>query len=478
MRIKRELQISATMTIGFAIVAVITLFVTSGQANRAVLRGNQAVWIVRTVFELNYLVNDYLLHPGERSMVQWQLQHNAVRSQLAKAMFISPQEQDLLRSLQEENKALRNTFTELLAPSLSSVAQEVLLAQILTMSRSMVGDASNLAKLAFEEQEKTRNSANMILFSVLVALTAVSIIVAFLLYRSIARSLTELQKGTEKIAAGYLDYQIDIKNHDELWQVARSFNTMVLRIKEQDHAKTDFISIASHQLRTPISALNWVIEELQFTSQNLNSKQQRYVKDLSAMSKRLIEIVEDLLDFSRLELKTSAIVEKHEIEIPDFIEEFTKEMEVYAVSNKHSIILNKGIGEPLIIEINKKAFYNVLQNILSNAIDYSPENTAVTINLEKTETRSAEGSGEASSFVKISISNKGPAIPKDEKPHIFERFYRGESARKIKQEGTGLGLFIVKKIIEEEGGKVGFESEEGKDTVFWFTIPLKVINKS
>ncbi len=237
--------------------------------------------------------------------------------------------------------------------------------------------------------------------------------------------------------------------------------------KEIDRAKSEFISIASHQLRTPVSALNWLTEALQFTSQNFNPKQTVYLRDLSSMTKRLVALVEDLLNFSRLELKSATTTEKHKIEIPAFIEEFTKDMETYAVSKKHSLVLNNEITEPIIIEINKKALYNILQNLTSNAINYSPENTAVTTNLEKTD-----------DSIKISISNKGSVIPKEEQPRLFERFYRGESAKKIKTEGTGLGLYIVKAEIEAIGGKVGFESVEGKDTMFWFTIPLKVTNKS
>ena len=238
-------------------------------------------------------------------------------------------------------------------------------------------------------------------------------------------------------------------------------------IEKANRAKTEFISIASHQLRTPVSALNWVTEALQFSDQNFTPKQQGYLKDLSMMVKRLIELVEDLLDFSRIQLKNPVVMEKHKIEIPGFIEEFIKEMDIYAAAKQHKIILKNEITEPLIIEANKRLFYNVLQNILSNAIDYSPENTAATINLEKID-----------NFIKISISNKGPIIPKDEKPHIFERFYRGESAKKMKITGTGLGLYVAKATVEELGGKIDFESVEGKDTMFWFTIPLKLNNKN
>jgi PAS domain S-box-containing protein len=239
----------------------------------------------------------------------------------------------------------------------------------------------------------------------------------------------------------------------------------ITKEKEIERKKTEFVSIASHQLRTPVSALNWLAEGLQFNSQNLTQKQQGYIKDISSQAKRLTELIEDLLDFSRIELKTST-QEKHQIEISSFINKLIKELGPYVTSKKHSVMLNVKVTGPLTIEINEKSLYNMFQNLISNAVDYSPENTEVTVNLERVD-----------DFIKASVSNKGPAIPDDEKPRIFERFYRGESVRKMKQEGTGLGLYVVKLVAEELGGKVGFESEKGKDTVFWFTIPIKLINK-
>lgn len=235
----------------------------------------------------------------------------------------------------------------------------------------------------------------------------------------------------------------------------------ITAIKEIDIAKTEFISIASHQLKTPVAGLNWITETLDLTSKNMTVQQKGYVKDLSTLAQRLNELTDDLLNLSRIEIKSSVITEKQPVEFIGYTEKFVKEIELYAVTKKHSIIFNNTITGSLMIELNKKALYNVLQNLTANAINYSLENTAVTINLDKEK-----------DFVKILISNKGPAIPEEEKLHLFTKFYRGESAKKLKVEGTGLGLYICKKIIEEMGGGIGFESEKGKDTVFWFTVPV------
>lgn len=270
------------------------------------------------------------------------------------------------------------------------------------------------------------------------------------------------------------------KNQEEYWAFARispivdTKDTLtgfvaseedITAIKEIDIAKTEFISIASHQLKTPVAGLSWVTEALDLTSKNMTVQQKGYIKDLATLAQRLSELIEDLLNLSRIEIKSSVITEKQPVEFIEYIEKFVKEIGLYAVTKQHSIIFNNKITGPLMIELNKKALYNVLQNLTSNAINYSPENTAVTINLDQEK-----------DFVKILISNKGPTIPEEEKMHLFTKFYRGESAKKLKSEGTGLGLYICKKILEEMGGSIGFESEKGKDTVFWFTVPIKQTN--
>lgn len=227
-----------------------------------------------------------------------------------------------------------------------------------------------------------------------------------------------------------------------------------------DIGKTALASIASHQLRTPVSGLNWLIEALQRSQDNFNEKQKQYLSDLSTLTKRLLDIIEDLLDPNRTELKT-AISRKEKINLVEFLEEFTKEIKNYADYKKHGIVLHQNNETGLVVELDKRALYNILQNLVSNAVDYSAPHTDVTIDIAQDE-----------NFAKILISNKGPTIAKNEQPRMFEKFYRGETAKQLKTKGTGLGLYIVKLLAEEAGGKAGFESEVGKDTVFWFTLPI------
>lgn len=234
----------------------------------------------------------------------------------------------------------------------------------------------------------------------------------------------------------------------------------ITKEKELDKARSEFISIASHQLRTPVSALNWITESLRGSLRGLNEKQKEYFDDFSISTNRLVKLVEDLLNVSRIEMGTLKLDTK-EVVLADFIDDFMKSMKPFADLKKHKLVLKNLSGTGLSVIIDPKVIYDILQNLVSNAIDYSPQSTVVTIILE-----------EDGDYGKISVTNKGPVITEEEQSHLFQKFYRSETGKKMKQEGTGLGLYIVKSLVENSGGKVGFISQKSKETVFWFTIPL------
>lgn len=234
----------------------------------------------------------------------------------------------------------------------------------------------------------------------------------------------------------------------------------VTREIEIDEAKTSFISIAAHQLRTPVSGMNWLIEALySLDSQTLSPQQKKYVKDLAVFSRRLSVLIEDLLKFSRIELKTGA-TKKQRVKFPELVEESIRELKAYADSKKHAVILDSMVSGPLVVEADEEAIHTALQNLIQNAIDYAPENTPITVH--------AEAAGDV---VKISISNRGSMLMEEERSHLFEKFYRGQRAKKMKPEGTGLGLYIAKAVVESAGGTIGVRFEKDGDIVFWFTIP-------
>ncbi|MEX2052760.1 MAG: ATP-binding protein [Candidatus Paceibacterota bacterium] len=236
----------------------------------------------------------------------------------------------------------------------------------------------------------------------------------------------------------------------------------ITKEKAVDRAKSEFISIASHQLRTPLAAIYWLVESFGLSLENvkLTDLQKGYLDDLSNSIERAVRLVEDLLSVSRLQLG-SLEVKKDKVNIVSFIEHFMSDFDFYAKSKKHKVIFRKAIGESVVVETDPKLLYTIVQNLMTNAVDYSPPNTEVVIEVLQ------EGGS-----IRMLIANSGPVIPKHEQKNIFQKFYRGESAKKTKTEGTGLGLFIVKSFVNKLGGKVDFKSEKD-ETVFWFTIPRK-----
>ncbi len=231
-----------------------------------------------------------------------------------------------------------------------------------------------------------------------------------------------------------------------------------------DRAKSELISIASHQLRTPLSALSWLIESLtdSFKDEKISEKQREYLRDIGISIGRMVALMEDLLNVSRIQLETVQI-EKKPVDVAEFIKKFITDNNDYAQANKHTLVFeNQNSKQKLpLVSLDPKILYNILQNLVSNAIEYSPKETTVTLSLKNEDGQ-----------VKFFVTNEGSLIAEEDREHIFGKFYRGENARKVKANGTGLGLFIVKSFVEKMGGKVGFVSEKNKGTTFWFTLPV------
>ena len=235
----------------------------------------------------------------------------------------------------------------------------------------------------------------------------------------------------------------------------------IIKEKEIDQAKTDFISMASHQLRTPITGLQWTLNALHIPAKVLDTQQQRYLENISGFVKRLVSLSEELLNVSRIESGTLAM-DSQTLDIKAFFVRFMVGMKPYATVRNHTIALEYLDGVPASVVVDSEMLYNVLENIVSNGIDYSPpDDSTVTIKLQ----------GEGAT-VRISVSNDGPSISAVEQSRIFAKFYRSETIRKIKPTGMGIGLFIAKSFVERWGGRIGVISHEGQGAEFWFTIPV------
>lgn len=236
----------------------------------------------------------------------------------------------------------------------------------------------------------------------------------------------------------------------------------VTKEREVDKEKTEFVSLASHQLRTPLTAVKWYTESLiGGDNGTLNPAQKKQLKQIQIGNQRMVELVNSLLEVSRLEMGTFATENKKidlnslaENSIKDFLTEFKKK------KLKLTLHIQKNLpgmfADPKHIEI-------IFQNLLSNAINYTKKNGKIHFNLLFNKNKNS---------IELMISDTGCGIPKKQHKTIFTKLFRAENAREIIPDGTGLGLYIVKSIIDRMKGKISFQSEENKGTTFRVTLPL------
>src|SRR3989344_1316112 len=224
----------------------------------------------------------------------------------------------------------------------------------------------------------------------------------------------------------------------------------------------DFVTLASHQLRTPLSAVKWSCEILLAgRGGKLAKKQEEYLREIYRSNERAIGLVNDLLDVSRIQ-EGQIHLEVRPMQIEKIAEE---------IIDNHSMIIKTAgvsldyqiVNGPLpLVQTDPDKLSRIMANLISNAIKYTPRGGKISVVLEK------KGNN-----VSISISDTGVGIPKSEQAKVFGKFFRSHNILKLSPDGTGLGLFIVKSLVEIMGGKISFVSEEGKGTSFIFTLPLK-----
>ncbi len=244
----------------------------------------------------------------------------------------------------------------------------------------------------------------------------------------------------------------------------------VTKAKEIDRARTEFISLASHQLRGPLAALRLFCEMLLDQQVGKLTRMQReYLSNIQEAGQRMIQLVNALLSVARLETERVR-VKPTSIELEDFIEDIIAREQSLIGVKPCTISLEKPAFKLFPVSVDPDLLRQVLENLIENAVKYSPaERCVVTIGVKRREEMND---------VLIWVRDQGIGIPKDAQGRIFEKFFRADNAIKLDAQGSGLGLYIVKMITESAGGKLWFESEEGKGSTFYVTIPIKEAEKN
>lgn len=233
------------------------------------------------------------------------------------------------------------------------------------------------------------------------------------------------------------------------------------REKEMVQSKSEFITVAAHQLRTPLTAIKWSFENL---LNNLGDKPEfkETINDGLNLSQKMLKIINDLLDAAKIE--EGKFGHKFQnAELTEFINQALSYIK--PVASEFNIKINfEPSPKKYQVKIDPERLGIALSNILDNAIRYNAKGGSVTIWLEEIK--------DGKPFIKINIRDTGIGISSKELNRLFEKFYRGSNVTKIEPDGSGLGLYITKNIIKRHGGDIGVSSDLGRGSHFWFTLPL------
>ena len=231
----------------------------------------------------------------------------------------------------------------------------------------------------------------------------------------------------------------------------------VTQEREVSRMKSDFVSFVTHQLRTPLAGIKWLLELASGTQDA--GEVQTYIQDAREANERLVNLVNDLLDISRLESGRLEVTPQ-ELHLGQMTRNVLEELTPLIKEKGHRLSVSGEDKIPPVLA-DPQLLRQVVMNLLSNAIKYTPSPGEIALEMHQ-----------ENGAAQWTIQDNGIGIPKDALPRLFEKFYRADNVHKIETEGTGLGLYLVRLIVERLGGRIWCRSEEGKGATFLFTVPL------
>jgi signal transduction histidine kinase len=266
------------------------------------------------------------------------------------------------------------------------------------------------------------------------------------------QDITLLDRLSEPVGVALDNRLLTEENRRVLAQLRRSN----AKLKALDETKDEFITMASHQLRTPLTAVKGYLSMvLEGDAGKLNENQRKLLEQSFFSSQRMVFLISDLLNLSRLNTG-KFIIESSPVQLAEVVEGEVQQLVETAKSREVSLLYKKPADFPVLL-LDETKIHQVVMNFIDNAIYYTPAGGKITVTLTESPTS-----------IEYRVKDNGIGVPREQQRHLFSKFYRADNARKARPDGTGLGLFMAKKVIAAQGGAIIFDSEEGKGSTFGF----------
>ena len=362
----------------------------------------------------------------------------------------------------------------------------IILLPLLLFSASLYGLSQTQAKHVQESSSQASDSSQMVydislpqssssqvklmakdmILTATIILVFTALSVGLWIYRSIAVPLVKLKKATKNIKEGNLDFVLEVEGNDEFSQLCQDFEEMRKRLKESteekilmDKENKELISNISHDLKTPITAVKGYVEGIMDGVADTPEKMDRYVRTIYNKTNEMDHLINELTFYSKIDTnRIPYTFSKLNVEdyFSDCAEELGLEMETKGIELVYANYVEKDVQ----VIADGEQIRRVIHNIVSNAIKYMEKPKGI-IQLRVKD---------VGDFIQVEIEDNGKGIAAKDLPYIFDRFYRTDVSRNSSKGGSGIGLSIVKKIMEDHGGKVWATSRLGIGTIMYFVL--------
>ena len=289
----------------------------------------------------------------------------------------------------------------------------------------------------------------------------IAIVVATIVSTNIIiNPIKKLNRTANKISAGDLSQRVNVTGSSEISEFGNTFNMMCDAIQDIDKQRSEFVSNASHELKTPLASMKILVESLLYQDNVDEKYYKEFLSDINNEIDRLTNLVNDLLLLSKMD-GNNAVLNISKTSINTVIEEVINSLKPLA--NEKGVPINYNYKEPVYIECDKPKIFQALYNIVNNAIKYSSEGESVDIDFQRN-----------GNNIEISVTDHGVGMTDDQLPLIFERFYRVDKDRARETGGSGLGLHIVRRIALLHKGNITVESKKGEGSKFTLILPITI----
>lgn len=305
-----------------------------------------------------------------------------------------------------------------------------------------------------------------LLFSAFIILIFTALAVGLWIYRSIATPLVKLKKATQNIKEGNLDFVLDVEGEDEFSELCQDFEEMRRRLKESaeekvllDKENKELISNISHDLKTPITAVKGYVEGIIDGVADTPEKMNKYIRTIYTKANEMDRLINELTFYSKIDTNRIPYT-FNKINISDYFEDCVDELSMELESRGVSLTYFNYLEEDAVVIADAEQIKRVINNIISNSLKYmNKPKGAINIRLR-----------DVGDFIQIEIEDNGKGIAQKDLANIFDRFYRTDASRNSSKGGSGIGLSIVKKIMEDHGGQVWATSKEGTGTTMYLAL--------